>query len=102
MDHNIDMHSGNYPIKIGSLCLDPTPKLSRGQVPRAMLLRPPHTSVLACVSIAITTKSVKSFRLSSSPIASGEQGLPLLSWEPLHSLICGLIAPFLSKASSIY
>ena len=83
MDHNIDMDSGNNPIKIGSLCLDPTPKLSRAQVPIVMLLRPPHTSVLACVSIAITTKSVRSFSLSSSPIASGEPGLPLLSWEPL-------------------
>lgn len=83
MAHNIDMDSGNNPIEIGSLCLDPTPKLSRARVPVAMLLRCPHTSVVACVSIAITTKCVTRFRLSSSPIASGEQGLPRLSWEPL-------------------
>lgn len=68
MGHNTDMHNGNNPIKIGHLCVDLTPKLSRGQVPIAMLLRPPHTSILACVVIAISTKTVKSFRLSSSPL----------------------------------
>ena len=82
MGHNTDMHNGNNPIKIGYLCVDLTSKLSRGQVPIAMLLRPPHTSILACVVIAISTKTVKSFRLSSFPIASGEQGVPLLSWGP--------------------
>ena len=39
MGHNTDMHNGNNPIKIGYLCVDLTSKLSRGQVPIAMLLR---------------------------------------------------------------